>query len=87
MRFPHLAAGLSHGPLRIKNRVVFPGHQTLMSSGGVVGDQMYRYCLERAEGEPVPSSSRAPRSIGLNGCRAEGGTAEALSAAITSSPR
>ncbi|MBW0088367.1 FAD-dependent oxidoreductase [Pseudonocardia sp. KRD-184] len=50
MRFPHLAAGLSHGRLRLKNRIVFPGHQTLMSSGGVVGDQMYRYYLERAKG-------------------------------------
>lgn len=50
MRYPHLGAELSHGRLRMKNRIVFPGHQTLMSSDGVVGDQMYRYYLERAKG-------------------------------------
>ncbi|MBP2366223.1 oxidoreductase [Pseudonocardia parietis] len=50
VRYPHLASGLSRGRLRLKNRVVFPGHQTLMSSEGVVGDQMYRYYLERAKG-------------------------------------
>lgn len=50
MRYPHLASGLTRGRLKLKNRVVFPGHQTLMSSGGVVGDRMFRYYLERAKG-------------------------------------
>jgi 2,4-dienoyl-CoA reductase-like NADH-dependent reductase (Old Yellow Enzyme family)/thioredoxin reductase len=50
MRFPLLGAPLSQGRVRLKNRIVFPGHQTLMSADGVVGDQMYRYYLERAKG-------------------------------------
>lgn len=50
MHFPHLARPLEHGRVRLKNRIVFPGHQTLMSKDGVVGDQMYRYYLERAKG-------------------------------------
>lgn len=50
MRYPHLLAPLSRGRLELKNRTVFPGHQTLMSHDGVVGDTMYRYYLERAKG-------------------------------------
>ena len=50
MAFPHLAAPLDAGRLQLANRTVFPGHQTLMSHDGVVGDQMYRYYLERARG-------------------------------------
>lgn len=50
MLFPHLAAPLDAGRLQLQNRTVFPGHQTLMSHDGVVGDQMYRYYLERAKG-------------------------------------
>ncbi len=48
--YPHLHAPLQHGRLRLKNRVVFPGHQTLLSDGGVVGDRMLAYYLERAKG-------------------------------------
>lgn len=50
MPFPHLAAPLERGRLRMKNRTVFPGHQTVMSRDGVVGEQMHRYYLERAKG-------------------------------------
>ncbi|RTL67613.1 MAG: FAD-dependent oxidoreductase [Pseudonocardiaceae bacterium] len=50
MPFPHLTAPLDAGRLHLKNRTVFPGHQTLMSHDGVVGDTMYRYYLERAKG-------------------------------------
>lgn len=50
MAFPRLTARLDVGRLHLKNRTVFPGHQTLMSHDGVVGDQMYRYYLERAKG-------------------------------------
>lgn len=30
VRYPRLAAGLDHGRLWLKNRIVFPRHQTLM---------------------------------------------------------
>ncbi len=48
--YPHLHAPLQHGRLRLKNRVVFPGHQTLLSEGGVVGERMLGYYVERAKG-------------------------------------
>src|SRR5690606_9033346 len=47
---PHLLSPLHRGRLRLKNRVVFPGHQTLLSDGGVVGDRMLAYYRERARG-------------------------------------
>jgi len=49
-RYPHLLAPLEAGRLRLKNRVVFPGHQTLLSEAGVVGDRMLGYYAERAKG-------------------------------------
>ena len=45
---PTLLSPLDHGRLHLKNRVVFPAHQTLLSSNGVVGDRMLGYYLERA---------------------------------------
>lgn len=45
-----LGSPLVRGRLELKNRTVFPGHQTVMSRDGVVGDRMYRYYLERAKG-------------------------------------
>lgn len=45
-----LGSPLVRGRLEMKNRTVFPGHQTVMSRDGVVGDRMYRYYLERAKG-------------------------------------
>ena len=45
---PTLLSPLVHGRLHLKNRVVFPAHQTLLSSGGLVGDRMIGYYLERA---------------------------------------
>ncbi len=45
-----LGSPLNRGRLEMKNRTVFPGHQTVMSRDGVVGDRMYRYYLERAKG-------------------------------------
>lgn len=49
-RFPHLLAPLDTKRLHLKNRVVFPGHQTLMSEQGVVGERMLGYYVERARG-------------------------------------
>ncbi len=46
--FPTLLSPLDYGRLHLKNRVVFAAHQTLLSSGGVVGDRMHGYYLERA---------------------------------------
>ncbi|QJY49662.1 FAD-dependent oxidoreductase [Pseudonocardia broussonetiae] len=45
-----LGSPLVRGRLELKNRTVFPGHQTVMSRDGVVGDRMHRYYLERAKG-------------------------------------
>ncbi len=45
---PTLLSPLSHGRLHLKNRVVFPAHQTLLSSDGMVGERMLGYYLERA---------------------------------------
>jgi 2,4-dienoyl-CoA reductase-like NADH-dependent reductase (Old Yellow Enzyme family) len=36
--YPTLLSPLERGRLKLRNRVVFPGHQTLFSKGGVVGD-------------------------------------------------
>jgi len=41
---------LTAGRLRLKNRVVFPAHQTLLSEDGVVGPRMRAYYAERAKG-------------------------------------
>lgn len=48
--YPHLLRPLERGRLRLRNRVVFPGHQTLFSDGGVIGDRMLAYYRERAQG-------------------------------------
>lgn len=48
--YPHLLRPLERGRRRLRNRVVFPGHQTLFSDGGVVGDRMLAYYRERARG-------------------------------------
>lgn len=50
MSFPTLLSPLVSARLHLKNRVVFPGHQTLLSDGGVIGDRMLAYYLERARG-------------------------------------
>jgi 2,4-dienoyl-CoA reductase-like NADH-dependent reductase (Old Yellow Enzyme family)/thioredoxin reductase len=50
MRYPHLLSPLESGRLELKNRVVFPGHQTLLSEGAIVGDRMRAYYAERARG-------------------------------------
>ena len=41
---------LTAGRLQLKNRVVFPAHQTLLSEDGVVGPRMRAYYAERAKG-------------------------------------
>ena len=41
---------LNAGRLKLKNRVVFPAHQTLLSEDGVVGPRMRAYYAERAKG-------------------------------------
>ena len=48
--YPHLLSPLDRGRLHLKNRVVFPGHQTLLSEHGVVGERMLGYYVERAKG-------------------------------------
>ena len=50
MAYDHLLSPLDHGRLQLKNRVVFPAHQTLLSEDGVVGDRMRAYYAERAKG-------------------------------------
>jgi len=50
VRFPHLLSRLDAGRLHLKNRVVFPGHQTLLSERGLIGDRMRAYYEERARG-------------------------------------
>ncbi len=41
---------LNAGRLKLKNRVVFPAHQTLLSEDGVIGPRMRAYYAERAKG-------------------------------------
>lgn len=48
--FPILLSPLDRGRLQLKNRTLFPAHQTLMSRDGVVSEQMLRYYAERAKG-------------------------------------
>lgn len=55
MSFPTLLSPLVRGRLHLKNRVDFPGHQTLFSDGGVIGDRMLAYYLERARGGAAAS--------------------------------
>ncbi len=50
MSFEHLLSPLDRGRLQLKNRVVFPAHQTLLSEDGVVGPRMRAYYAERAKG-------------------------------------
>ncbi|MFO1192523.1 MAG: FAD-dependent oxidoreductase [Rhodoferax sp.] len=45
-----LLSPLHRGRLQLKNRVVFPGHQTLFSEGGIIGPRMRAYYAERARG-------------------------------------
>src|SRR4051794_28855291 len=48
--FPTLLSPLDRGRLHLKNRIIFPGHQTLLSRDGKVGDRLLAYYLERAKG-------------------------------------
>jgi 2,4-dienoyl-CoA reductase-like NADH-dependent reductase (Old Yellow Enzyme family)/thioredoxin reductase len=48
--YPTLLSPLERGRLQLRNRVVFPGHQTLFSEDGKVGDQLRAYYVERARG-------------------------------------
>ena len=48
--FPTLLSPLDRGRLQLKNRVVFPGHQTLFSEDGIIGPRMRGYYAERAKG-------------------------------------
>ncbi len=50
VEFPTLLSPLEAGRLSLRNRIVFPGHQTLMSRGGVVGERMRNYYRDRARG-------------------------------------
>lgn len=48
--FPHLFAPLQIGPIRLKNRVLSSGHDTVMTDHGHVTDQLVAYHRARAEG-------------------------------------
>lgn len=48
--FTTLLSPLDHGRLWLRNRVVFPGHQTLYSRDGEVSDRLRAYYVERAKG-------------------------------------
>ncbi len=45
-----LLSPLVRGRLELKNRIIFPGHQTMMSEDGLVGPRMRAYYAERARG-------------------------------------
>jgi 2,4-dienoyl-CoA reductase-like NADH-dependent reductase (Old Yellow Enzyme family) len=48
--FPHLFGPLQIGPVRLKNRIVSTGHDTVMSHDGQVTDQLVAYHEARAAG-------------------------------------
>ena len=48
--YPTLFSPLERGRLRLRNRTVFPGHQTLYSRDGAISDRLRRYYVERARG-------------------------------------
>lgn len=48
--FPFLLSPLEKGRLSLRNRVMFSGHMTLYSQGGVVSPRLVRYYEERARG-------------------------------------
>ena len=48
--FPHLFEPLQVGPVTIKNRIVSPGHDTVMVDEGRVSDQLVAYQEARAAG-------------------------------------
>src|SRR5271166_5258233 len=48
--FPYLFSPLSIGGLVIKNRIVSPGHDTVMAEHGHVSDQLVAYHQARAAG-------------------------------------
>lgn len=50
MGFPTLLSPLEHRRLRLRNRTVFPAHQTLYSHDGGVSRRMRDYYVERARG-------------------------------------
>lgn len=49
-KYPTLLSPLNAGRLQMKNRTVFPGHQTLYSDKAVIGEKMIGYYAERARG-------------------------------------
>jgi 2,4-dienoyl-CoA reductase-like NADH-dependent reductase (Old Yellow Enzyme family)/thioredoxin reductase len=48
--FPLLLSPYEHGRLSLRNRIVFPAHQTLYSDAGRVSDRLRDYYVERAKG-------------------------------------
>lgn len=50
MNFPRLLSPFRHGRLELRNRIVFPAHQTLYSDGGLVSARLRDYYVERARG-------------------------------------
>jgi 2,4-dienoyl-CoA reductase-like NADH-dependent reductase (Old Yellow Enzyme family) len=50
VNFPLLLSPFEHGRLKLRNRIVFPAHQTLYSDAGRVSDRLRDYYVERAKG-------------------------------------
>jgi 2,4-dienoyl-CoA reductase-like NADH-dependent reductase (Old Yellow Enzyme family) len=48
--FEHLLSPLQVGPVRLRNRIVSSGHDTVMAVDGKVGDRLVAYHLARARG-------------------------------------
>ncbi len=48
-RFPHLFEPIDIGGMTVKNRIFIPGHNTALSVGGLVSDEMIAYHEARAE--------------------------------------
>jgi 2,4-dienoyl-CoA reductase-like NADH-dependent reductase (Old Yellow Enzyme family)/thioredoxin reductase len=50
MHFPKLFSPIKLGPCEIKNRIVSTGHDTVLSTGGLVNDRLVAYHAARAAG-------------------------------------
>ncbi|NQV44135.1 MAG: FAD-dependent oxidoreductase [Rhodospirillales bacterium] len=50
MSFPNLFSPITVGPCEIKNRIVSTGHDTVLSTGGLVNDKLVAYHSARAAG-------------------------------------
>jgi mycofactocin system FadH/OYE family oxidoreductase 2 len=49
-QFPNLFSPIKIGPMTVKNRIVFPGHQTLFAADNMITDRLIAYHVARARG-------------------------------------